>query len=270
MTQPAVILARGLGTRMRQADPGVTLDPEQEARAGQGQKGMISFGRPFLDYILSGLADAGFARVCLVIGPEHTAMREYYGGAGRPARLAVEFAVQARPLGTADAILAAERFAGGGSFVSLNADNLYSPGALADLQQLPRAGLIGFRQSGLLRSGDIPVERINRFALIDISDDGTLTRIVEKPDPATAASFGPSPVVSMNLWLLPPTIFDSCRAIEPSARGELEMQDAVLHGMRAFGERYRVLVRDEGVIDLSSRADIPRVQQRLAGREARP
>lgn len=197
-------------------------------------------------------------------------MREYYGGPGRPSRLAVEFAVQARPLGTADAILAAEPFAGEGSFASLNADNLYSAGALADLRQFPRAGLIGFRQAGLLRSGDIPEERINRFALIAVADDGTLSRIVEKPDAATAATFGPGPVVSMNLWLLPPTIFESCRAIEPSARGELEMQDAVLHGMRTFGERYRVLVRDEGVIDLSSRADIPRVHRRLAGLEARP
>ena len=39
---------------------------------------MIPIGRPFLDYVLSGLADAGYRRVCLVVGPEHQAVRDYY------------------------------------------------------------------------------------------------------------------------------------------------------------------------------------------------
>ncbi len=34
----------------------------------------ISIGRPFLDYLLSPLADAGFAEICIVIGPEHAAV----------------------------------------------------------------------------------------------------------------------------------------------------------------------------------------------------
>ena len=70
----AVILARGLGTRMRR-DEGVGLDREQSRAAAEGAKGMIPFGRPFLDYVLSSLADAGFREVCLVIGPEHRAIR---------------------------------------------------------------------------------------------------------------------------------------------------------------------------------------------------
>jgi len=262
-------MARGLGTRMRKADAGVRLDPDQHAVADEGQKGMIPVGRPFLDYVLSGLADAGLIHVCLVIGPEHRAVREYYTGPGRPTRVTVDFAVQERPLGTADAVLAAESFAGGASIVVLNADNLYPTEAIFDLQTLGRAGLIGFRRSGLLRSGDIPADRINQFALIDWTG-GMLTRIVEKPDAETAAEFGEDPWVSMNLWLLPPTIFASARAIAPSPRGELELVDAVRHGMEVLGERYRVKVRDDAVLDLSTRGDIPRVRERLLGREARP
>ena len=74
----------------------------------------------------------------------------------------------------------------------------------------------------------------------------------------------------MNLWLLPPTIHASCRAIAPSPRGELELQDAIRHNMAELGERYEVRVRSEGVLDLSTRADIPKVRERLKGREARP
>ena len=54
----AVILARGLGKRMRQADEHASLDPKQAAVADQGIKAMIPIGRPFLDYVLSALADA--------------------------------------------------------------------------------------------------------------------------------------------------------------------------------------------------------------------
>lgn len=255
---------------MRSGTPGIALDPEQEARAGTGQKGMIPVGRPFLDYVLSGLADAGYTRVCLVIGPGHGAMRGYYTGAGRPARVVLEFAVQQRPLGTADALLAAEWFAAGDRFLAVNADNLYPRPALEALRGLGGPGLAGFRRSGLLRDGWIAPERILAFALIETDADGYLGRIVEKPDPATAAGFGPDPLVSMNAWMLPPSIFESARAVAPSVRGELELQDAVRHNTEQLGERYRVIPFDEAVMDLSSRSDIPVVTSLLQGREVFP
>jgi len=255
---------------MRRAEPAVALDPDQEARAGLGHKAMIPVGRPFLDHVLSGLADAGYTRVCLVIGPEHGALREYYLGSGRPERVTVEFAIQEHPLGTADAVLAAEPFSAGESFLAVNADNLYPRSALEALRRLDGPGLAGFGRSGLLRGGHIPPDRILAFALIEVDADDHLTRIVEKPDPETARSFGVNPLVSMNAWVLPPSIFASCRAIAPSPRGELELQDAVRHNIREAGERYRVIPFDEGVLDLSSRADIPVVTNLLKGREVRP
>ena len=75
----AVILARGLGARMRKADGGAALGEAQARAADTGLKAMIPIGRPFLDYVLSALADAGVRKVCLVIGPEHDAVRTYYG-----------------------------------------------------------------------------------------------------------------------------------------------------------------------------------------------
>ncbi|MEN6405747.1 MAG: hypothetical protein ABFC77_04665, partial [Thermoguttaceae bacterium] len=70
----AVILARGLGTRMRKSDPAAQLDPSQAAMADCGLKAMIPIGRPFLDYVLHVLARAGYRKVCLLIGPEHQAV----------------------------------------------------------------------------------------------------------------------------------------------------------------------------------------------------
>ncbi|MEO6444527.1 MAG: nucleotidyltransferase family protein, partial [Gemmatimonadaceae bacterium] len=63
---------------MRAADGGASLDDAQTRAADAGVKGMIPIKRAFLDYVMSALADAGLTDICLVIGPEHGAVRNYY------------------------------------------------------------------------------------------------------------------------------------------------------------------------------------------------
>ncbi|MGH7690326.1 MAG: nucleotidyltransferase family protein, partial [Gemmatimonadaceae bacterium] len=94
--------------------------------------------------------------------------------------------------------------------------------------------------------------------------------IVEKPDAGTLAAMGPGALVSMNAWVFTPTIFDACRRVTPSARDELELQDAVRIAIDEMGERFEVVRVAAGVLDLSSRGDIAAVRDRLAGIEARP
>src|SRR5688500_6719470 len=170
----AVVLARGLGTRMRTADADAPIDEQQAAVADQGIKAMIPIGRPFLDFVLSALADGGITDVCLVIGPEHGAVREHYERGGLLERVRVSFAIQERPLGTADAVLAAEPFVNGDRFLVMNADNYYPVAAYAALRELGEPGLIAFERDALLADGQIAPERIMRFALLDIDSSGDL------------------------------------------------------------------------------------------------
>jgi glucose-1-phosphate thymidylyltransferase len=260
----AVILARGLGKRMRAADQGAAIDARQAAIADQGIKAMIPIGRPFLDYVLSALADAGCDDVCLVIGPEHTSIREYYGRPGLLSRVRVSFAIQDEPIGTANAILAAERFVGEDRFLVMNADNYYPVAAYSALRELGEPGLIAFGRDALLADGQIAPERIMKFALLDVSADGYLRRIVEKPDAATARSMGAA-LVSMNLWAFDAGIFEPCRTVGVSPRGELELPIAVQHAIDRYGRRFRAVPMDASVLDLSSRADIAAVGEALKG-----
>lgn len=261
--EKAVILARGLGTRMRRQDQSAVLSSDQAAIADQGLKAMIPIGRPFLDYVLAGVADAGYRRVCLVIGPEHQQMREYYGKL-RPRRLAVSFAVQQEPKGTADAVAAAEQFAGQDTVLIINGDNYYPVEALRMLRlECPGSGLIGFGRQGLL-AGNIPEERIAKFSLVQTDGAGRMVRIVEKPTPQQIEALGRTARISMNCWRFAPTIFPACRAIRPSVRGELELPDAVQWAI-AHGETFTMLPCDEPVLDLSSRGDIAAIEERLGG-----
>ena len=268
-TPIAVILARGLGTRMRRADAAADLAEDQARVAETGVKAMIPIGRPFLDYVLSGLADAGVNDVCLVIGPEHGAVREYYEGAAGLSRVRVGFAVQERPLGTADAVAAAAGVVGSRDFLVLNSDNYYPVAALRALAALDGPGLVAFERDAMVRESNVPADRIRQFAVIRTGPGDWMLDILEKPDEKTLASFGSDVYLSMNCWRFDATVLEACRRVPLSARGERELTDAVRLAMRESGTAFRVVRMAAGVLDLSSRGDIANVAGRLSGTEVR-
>jgi glucose-1-phosphate thymidylyltransferase len=262
-----VILARGLGTRMREPDDG-PLAPVQARAAAGGAKAMMPLAvagaaaRPFLDYSLSALADAGYTDVCLVVAPDHDAMAAYYRGPGAPRRIRLDFAVQEAPLGTANAVAAAADWTGADPFLVINGDNYYAVRTLASLVGRPGAAAALFRADALVARSNIPAERIRAFALC-AGVDGRLVRIVEKPTPEPAAAL-PDGLVSMTCWRMPPAIHAACRGIPRSVRGEYELADAV-SALIAAGERIEVVVAEDGVLDLSRRGDVAAVEQALRG-----
>lgn len=265
----AVLLARGLGSRMK-TDGDAALTAAQSAAASAGAKGMMPIGpRPFLDFVLSALADAGCRDVCLVVAPDHNGIRQYYDGPGRPSRVRLTYAVQAVADGTARAVLAARDFAGRDSFLVLNSDNLYPAAVLRSLVALDEPGLPGYRRQSLVQDSGFPPERVVAFAVIEVDAQGYLTRIVEKPGQAYYDAAGPDALISMNVWRFDERIFDACRDVPQSVRGEFELPEAV--GLAVSrGIRFKVVPAAGAVLDLSRRSDVALVTARLAGESARP
>jgi dTDP-glucose pyrophosphorylase len=268
-TTKAVILARGLGTRMRRTAAGAALDASQSAVADTGVKAMIPIGRPFLDYVISALADGGIREVCLVVAPEHDAIRRHYDEETPTSRICLAYAVQAEALGTADAVRAAREFAGTDTFLVLNSDNYYQPDVVSRLAGLGRPGLVGFEQDALVRDGNIDADRVRKYAVLSLDEDGCLGAILEKPDEETWARMGPHALISMNCWSFGPAIFEAARRIDRSPRGEFELTDAVRFAMTELGERFMVIPVAAPVLDLSVRTDIPSVARRLQGTDVR-
>ncbi len=262
----AVILARGLGTRMRKADDSADLDDKQSAIADTGVKALIPIDRPFLDYVLSVLAQSGYTQVCLVIGPEHAEVRRYYSQL-RTDLLTISFAVQEKPLGTADAVAAAEAFAGRDCFLMINSDNYYPQEACRELRILNAPGAAVFERDSMIAQSNIPADRVVKFAAVKVDPSGHLQRVIEKPDEQTLKSLGSEVYLSMNCWMFGPKIFQACRAIKPSPRGELEITDAVQYAIEHLEERFSILKFRSAVLDLSCRSDIAPVAARLAGTE---
>lgn len=267
----ALLLARGLGRRM-QEDGGVALTAAQQSAAAGGAKGMVPVGtgeRPFLDYILSALADAGCHDVCLVVAPEHEALTGYFAGAGRPSRVRLSWAVQPVADGTARAVLAGQTFAGEDPFLVLNSDNLYPPDVLRALVALDGPGLPAFDREALVRDSGFPADRVAGFALLDVDTEGQLRGIVEKPSVQQLAAAGDHARVSMNVWRFDARIFPACARVPLSPRGEHELPGAVALAI-TMGTPFRAIPARGAVLDLSHQADIPLVSARLAGLEPQP
>jgi dTDP-glucose pyrophosphorylase len=271
VTKKAVILARGLGTRMQKADADTGLDRARADLARQGLKVLMALrGRPLLDYAVGSLVKAGVQSVCLVIAPDAEQMREHARRLSRVAGVPVSWAVQDRPRGTADAVLAAESFAEDEPFLVCNGDDLYPVDAIAGLVRLEGDGcwVAAFERDALQRDGNIPAARVKDLAVVTAGPDGELLRIVEKPaDPDEFAVEG-RVWVNMNLYRFTPAVFAACRSIEPHPRrGEYELTTAVEQLRASRPGAFRVLFCRGGVLDLTSRGDVATAEAALERRE---
>lgn len=273
----AVVLAAGLGSRMRRDDASAPLGAAQAAAAARGLKGMIpdSRGRPFLDHVLSSLADGGVTDVCLVIGRDHDPIRDHYTLCP-PRRVQITLVVQESPRGTADALLTAAPWIGSDDVLVLNADNLYPLAAIAVLVNLGEPGLVAFEREALIRESNIDAARLAAFAILALRPDDTLAGIVEKPAGGERATQHHDPNrasadewISMNLWRFDAQVLAACRDVLPSPRGELELPLAVALAL-SRGVRFRAVRMAAGVLDLSNRGDILEVARRLGDNDIQP
>ena len=145
-------------------------------------------GKPFLFYLVENAKEAGYQHLYLITSPGNEAFKKLVDEGGLPSGLQVSIAVQQvprdreKPLGTADALqqcLDQYPMLKKSTFTVCNGDNLYSVGALQDLRSERKAAnaLISYASSGF----EFTDERISKFAIMDISEDGFLKKIVEKP-----------------------------------------------------------------------------------------
>ncbi len=245
---------------MRATPENVELTTAQSQAADAGIKTLVPLigGKTMLEMIVENVTASGFSTIGLVIGPEHNVIRDFC----TTRKLPVVFAEQPEAKGTADAVLASEDFVGDENFLVVNSDNLYPIEGLRQLRSANRPALLAFERAALIERSNISADRVMSFATVEIDAAGNLKSIVEKPKTIEADSF-----VSMNAWLFSTSIFDACRAIRPSERGEYEITSAVQYAIDSLGVQFSAIKTDDGVLDLSNRGDIDTAAAFLARRD---
>jgi NDP-sugar pyrophosphorylase family protein len=185
-----IIMVGGASSRMKRSLK--TREDQKGIMDNIPHKSLIPVGkngRPFLYYLVQNAVEAGYTKLYLITSPENEAFENLKEQGNLPSGLEVFLAVQSvpegrtKPLGTADALqqcLDQYPELKKTTFTVCNGDNLYSVGALKDLRSARKAphALISYGSSGF----DYTEERIAKFAVMDISSDGFLQQIIEKPN----------------------------------------------------------------------------------------
>lgn len=227
----AIILAGGLGTRLRSVVPDL---PKPMAPVA---------GRPFLAWMLDRLADAGFERAVLAVGYRHEAISEYFGERYRG--LALHYSVENAPLGTGGAMhLAAAQVTSMPVFV-LNGDTY--------LELDYRAMLDAHRRAGALMSVAVcSVPDVSRYGALEIAG-GVVTGFQEK-------GRGGQGYINAGVYLLSSGIMERIPAGVPFSF-EQELLVPALHEIRPAA-----MVAEGLFIDIGVPEDYDRAQRLFAAR----
>jgi NDP-sugar pyrophosphorylase family protein len=188
----AIILAAGLGTRLRPH----TLQTPKPLLPVQG--------RPILDWALGALP-ATVDRVIVVVNHLAEQIETYLARQNHFPRW--EAVRQEVPRGTGDALRCCREYIQSDHFLVLNGDDLYGAADLEMLAQCP-AGLLVH-----------PVDEPRRFGIAFLKPDGTLEKLVEKPD------LDGRQLANTGAYAFPRNVLDV--EIKLSARGEYEITDYV-------------------------------------------
>ena len=198
-----LILSGGKGTRLRP----ITYTSAKQLVPVANQ--------PVLFYGIRAMADAGIEEIGIIIAPETGDEIRETAGDGSLFGVKLTYIVQDEPAGLAHAVLTAEPFLGDAPFVMYLGDNLLQ-GGIRDLVQAFDAN----RPDALILL--TPVPDPEHYGVAELHD-GKVVRLVEKPaQPKTDLAL-------VGVYMFNASVHDAARAIEPSARGELEITDAIQH-----------------------------------------
>ncbi|WP_026413609.1 glucose-1-phosphate thymidylyltransferase [Actinomadura oligospora] len=223
----ALVLAGGSGSRLRPLSHSM---PKQLIPVAN---------RPVLEYVLDDIRNLGVTDVAVVVGTWASQIQRVLGDGSRLG-VRLTYLRQDQPLGLAHALRLARSFLGEDDFVMYLGDNVLREGVAEIAEEFRRT-----RAAAQLVVRKVADPRA--YGVAEVDPDGAVVRLVEKPEhPA-------GDLAVVGVYFFTAAIHEAVAAIAPSARGELEITDAVQwlvdEGATVRAREYAGFWRDVGEIE---------------------
>ena len=201
MSRKGIVLAGGSGTR---------LYPVTQSICKQL---LPVYDKPMIYYPLATMMLAGMRDICIISTPQDTPRLEQLLGDGSKWGLNLQYIVQDKPEGIAQAFTLGADFIGDDDCALVLGDNVYYGHDLADMMQEADNNKEGATVFAY------PVSDPERYGVVDFDKDGKALSIEEKP------SKPKSRYAITGLYFYDNQVVEIARNLKPSARGELEITD---------------------------------------------